>query len=105
MFGFTLESKPAARDNDAPSRIPVKADENQSPSPAKKPLMTEASQKSSPTNSQQSTPTRRKLPTPGGVGQVVKESPQLSRATPQRVTEDQDSEVITHDSVKRHILI
>ncbi|XP_027038331.1 trichohyalin-like [Pocillopora damicornis] len=92
------ESKPVARDNNVSSRIPVKTDENQSPSPAKKPLMTEASQKSSPTNSQQSTPTRRKLPTPGGVGQVVKESPQLSRATPQRVTEDQDSEGAISDT-------
>ncbi|XP_022803543.1 trichohyalin-like [Stylophora pistillata] len=92
------ESKPAVRDNNAPSRIPVKTGENQSPSPAKKPLMAGASPTSSPTISQQSTPTRRKLPTPGGVGQVVKESPQLFQATPKGVTEEQDSEGAVSDT-------
>lgn len=35
----------------------------------------------------------------------MKESPQLFQATPKGVTEEQDSEVIRHDSVKRCILI
>ena len=92
------ESRPTAHDTSAPSRIPVKTGETQSPSPTKKPLITGASPKSSPINSQQGTPTKRKLPTPGGVGQVVKESPvqkedSRTQAMPRGITEDQDSEV------------
>ena len=93
-----IESKPTGREVNAPSRIPVVTGETQSPTPVKKPVMTGAS----PTNSQQSTPTKRKLPTPGGVGQVAKEPPQTRtvqkeesrpQTMPREMTEDQDSEV------------
>ena len=95
---FLIESKPTPRDTSAQSRIPVLTGETQSPSPTKKPLVTGTS----PTTSQQSTPTKRKLPTPGGVGQVVKEAPQVRRvlkeenrpqSVPSVTTEDHDSEV------------
>ena len=95
---FLIESKPTPRDTSAQSRIPVLTGESQSPSPAKQPLVTG----NSPTTSQQSTPTKRKLPTPGGVGQAVKEAPQVSRvlkeenrlqSVPSMNTEDHDSEV------------
>ena len=93
-----IESKPTSRDTGAQSRIPVFTGETQSPSPAKKPPVTGTS----PTTSEQSTPTKRKLPTPGGVGQAVKEVPQVRtvqkeenrpRSVPSVTTEDQDSEV------------
>lgn len=85
---FFVESKPTPRDTSTQSRIPVLTGETQSPSPTKKPSVTGTS----PTTSQQSTPTKRKLPTPGGVGQVVKEAPQV-RTVPSVTTEDHDSEV------------
>lgn len=85
---FLIESKPTPRDTSAQSRIPVLTGETQSPSPTKTPLVAGAS----PTTSQQSTPTRRKLPTPGGGGLAVKEAPQV-RNVPSVTTEDHDSEV------------
>ena len=85
---FFVESKPTPRDTSTQSRIPVLTGESQSPSPTKKPSVTGTS----PTTSQQSTPTKRKLPTPGGVGQVAKEAPQV-RTVPSVTTEDHDSEV------------
>ena len=93
-----IESKPTPRDTGTQSRIPVLTGETQSPSPAKKPQVTGTS----PTISEQSTPTKRKLPTPGGVGQAVKEAPQARtvqkeenrpQSVPSVTTEDQDSEV------------
>lgn len=113
---FLIESKPTPRDTSAQSRIPVLTGETQSPSPAKKPLVTGTSPT---TSSQQSTPTKRKLPTPGGVGQAVKEAPQVSRVlneenTPQSVpsmnTEDHDSEVcyiltLFTDCYKFHLML
>jgi len=95
---FLIESKPTSRDTSAQSRIPVLTGETRSPSPAKKPSVTGTS----PTTSEQSTPTKRKLPIPGGVGQAVKEAPQTRTVQkeenrpqflPSVTAEDQDSEV------------
>ena len=96
---YPLERKPSIPDANNQSRIPVRSPETQSPSPAKKAITGGVSPKNSPTNSQHSTPTKRKLPTPGGVGQVVKEPTQgmavesKPQSRPWELPVDQDSDV------------
>ena len=96
---LSLERKPSIPDASNQSRIPVRSPETQSPSPAKKAITGGVSPKNSLTNSQHSTPTKRKLPTPGGVGQVVKEPTQSiaveskPQSRPWELTVDQDSDV------------
>ena len=96
---YPLERKPSIADANNQSRIPVRSPETQSPSPAKKAITGGVSPKNSPTNSQHSTPTKRKLPTPGGVGQVVKEPVQRMaveskrQSRPWELPVDQDSDV------------
>ena len=76
---FFLERKLSISDSSSQSRIPVRvAGESQSPSPVKQQIPAETSSTNSPAISQQSTPTRRKLPIPGGDRQVVKE-PMLTK--------------------------
>lgn len=99
FFFFSVERKPSVPDLGSQSRIPVRSGDNQSPSPVKTQIAVGVSPQNSPTNSQHSTPTKRKLPTPGVVGQKVKEPLQTKseeskpQSRPWEITNDEDSEV------------
>ena len=86
------------------SRIPVRAPESQSPSPAKRLMMGVSSPLSSPSASPKGTPTKRQLPVPVGAPQAAKELPQRkvakeevlesgAEALPWQGAEELDSEV------------